>query len=296
MGSWIYLYSKFSQEALILWGALACVLGATYSVFWILKKRRFGVASQAIPSTLVKGYLNELIAEARVVRGQLFGMTEDTQNGLPPAGSARGIPEPSLASQPATAAGPVAGEGTAAVNQLQSKTAEQEKQIQSLAAEKAKLEQELAAAKAATPAPTPGVAPTAESIELKRKVKDLEDRLSEYSIIEDDLANLKRLQQENEEMKKKLGLSAAASPPAPAPTPEPTPVEAAPAPAPAAPPAAFEKVVDQVEASLAATPAPVAAPAAEATPTEAPANAAAPAEPKKSDEDLLSEFEKMLGG
>ncbi|MEK7692360.1 MAG: hypothetical protein AAB425_15200, partial [Bdellovibrionota bacterium] len=39
---------------------------------------------------------------------------------------------------------------------------------------------------------------------LMDKIKSLEDRLAEYSVIEDDLANLKRLQQENTQLRGEL--------------------------------------------------------------------------------------------
>jgi len=97
--------------------------------------------------------------------------------------------------------------------------------------------------------------------ELTKERDELKGRLQEYEIIEDDLANLKKLQQENEELKKQLAGKGGSPPTASAPPPPPPP-----------PP--------KVEEAKPAAP------------------AAAPAEisgEEKSAEDLLSEFEKMLG-
>ena len=113
---------------------------------------------------------------------------------------------------------------------------------------------------------------------------ELKDKLQEYSIIEDDLANLKRLQQENEQLKKSLEASGGTVPEAAAPVTEPIPAEPAAAP-----------VEEPAAAAPAEEPIPAEEPAA-AAPAEEPA-AAAPEAPTedKSPEDLLSEFEKMLG-
>lgn len=43
-----------------------------------------------------------------------------------------------------------------------------------------------------------------ESAPLKKKIKDLEDKLSEYSVIEEDIADLSRFRQENDELRKKI--------------------------------------------------------------------------------------------
>ncbi len=42
------------------------------------------------------------------------------------------------------------------------------------------------------------------SDELNQKIKELEEKLSDYEIIEDDIADLSRFKQENEELKKKI--------------------------------------------------------------------------------------------
>lgn len=302
----VYVLSRFTPEALFFESLGILALLAGYTAFWINKKRKFGVIKQDVPAPLVKTYLNELIVDAENMRVQLFGLL--SKAGVP-AGTGVAI-----------AADPNAAARIAA---LEAKLAEQSRAIDGFASEKARIEQELNAARSQA-----GDASGAESAvavaQLKEKVQSLEGRLAEYSVIEDDLANLKRLQQENQQLKAQVGggvavaaaatgaVAAAAPAPAPtpapvvaAPAPAPAPVAAAPAPAaaPAAPAAAtgdaiFEGLVDSVEKSLEkpATPAPVAAAPAPATP--APATPAAPAEAaaNQSDADLVAEFEKMLNG
>ena len=108
--------------------------------------------------------------------------------------------------------------------------------------------------------------------ELVSELETLRERLKEYEIIEEDLANLKRLQQENDQLKaeiaalKKGGAAPAPAAPAPAaPAPTPEPQKAA---TPAAPPKSVEaKEGPEVKVE----------------------------NEQKSAEELLQEFEKMLG-
>ncbi len=114
----------------------------------------------------------------------------------------------------------------------------------------------------------------------------------DYEIIEEDLANLKRLQSENEKLKKQLSNSA--------PTPDVAPEAAQEIPA-------VEEMVEvpAVETEEAAAPPEVEAAAEvaaveESAPPEPPAEVSSDLgenreEKEKSSEELLSEFEKMLG-
>ena len=115
---------------------------------------------------------------------------------------------------------------------------------------------------------------------LADKIRDLEAKLAEYQILEDDIADLSRYKKENEELKAKLAGGAPASEAAPTPAAE----------APAAPTPAAE-----APAAPAAEAAP--APAAEATPAAeapaAPVAEAAPAAPAPGP-DLVAEFQATV--
>lgn len=203
--------------------------------------------------------------------------------------------------------------------------------MQALLGDKDKIEKDLLIAKKNKDTAGPG-ADAGDMTKLQQRITELEEKLAEYSVIEDDLANLKRLQQENLQLKATLQGKGVAIPPpsAEASTGEPM-IGAGPATAgaaamvadaavgeapivAAAPDAAFEGLVNQVEASLhqpampAAAPAPAAkipATAAESidplaalggipSPAEPSTSAAPPDSIEKSDADLVAEFEKML--
>lgn len=217
MSSWIHLFSKFTPEALLFEALVICCLLASYSAFWILRKRRFGAVENSIPAGVVKAYLNELIVDAEALRAQLFGLLAGA--GLPAGDAAKYIaalgPAPS-----APIIGPTitADPGLAAkLAVLEAKMAEQAKAMETLLLEKTRLAAELQAARAQGGGGAPGapVEDAAAIAKLQEKIRSLEGKLDEYSVIEDDLANLKRLQQENAQLRSSL---AGAPVPAPAPT------------------------------------------------------------------------------
>jgi hypothetical protein len=318
----VFIFSRFTSEALLFEALLIFTLLAFYCSFFILRKRKFGSIEGQIPAGVVKAYLNELIVDAEQLRAQLFGLLSSA--GVPAHEIPHRINE---LQQTSGAAFLQASAGSGATASLEAKIAEQAKQIETFVAEKARIEADLIEAKnKGATAPT-GDAPGEKK--LQEKIGLLEGKLAEYSVIEDDLANLKRLQQENAQLKAALGGKAAADAtaapapvvaPAAAPTSAPTAtaapvtatasppdaagpetglddalaaltadaVQATPAPAaeakPAAPDAAFEGLVDQVEQSLQPT---------EVSPSTTPAPTATI---EKSDADLVAEFEKMLNG
>jgi hypothetical protein len=117
---------------------------------------------------------------------------------------------------------------------------------------------------------------------------DLRERLKEYEIIEEDLANLKRLQQENDQLKAELAALRRGAPQAKIPEAVPVPVAVAAAPTPV-----IEEEID-LEAEMARA-IEESKPAAKASVVEVPEEAPVVEGEQKSAEELLSEFEKMLG-
>ncbi len=360
MEAWIHLFSQFTSEALLLEALTIFLLITGYTAFWILRKRRFGSLQLGVPAGVVKVYLAQLINEAQLLRSQFFGLLNEA-GALSPemmaqlnAGGGAGM---QLMQASGLAAGN-AGAGAAGLSsenlqaaasqiagdpqlsgklaELQQKLTQQVQATEVVVKEKQTLEAELAKAKSistSTPGGGAGAGANGSEVnELKKKIKDLEDRLAEYSVIEDDLANLKRLQQENTELRSKLGGGAAtaAAPSAEAAPPAATEISgevaANTSEEPKAADPGFENLVDQVEASLgnaeaeaaaaagapapepvkADPPAPEPEAAAEPAAANQPASTeptgasaakpaeAAPAATGKGDDDLLSEFEKML--
>ena len=307
MSSFLYLYSKFTEELLLLSAAVLFALLAAYCYQWVIKKRRLGAARNEIPSTVVKAYLNQLIHEAQFVRTQLFGLMNGASTGADPMSLLR----TPAATSPSTAdsiesllpagGGGVPSELEERLKALQKQLSEKESIVVNINVEKTKLLEEIENLRQNQKAMQSAGSTGAGSDELARRVKELEARLEEYSLFEDDLANLKRLQQENLQLRKKLESmgSNLGVPSGPAPAPvvaiaEAPPVEPAAAPAPEpveakpAPSAIDQAAIDALLSGTSATP-PVAA--------EAPAPAAAAAEPpaqKDSFENLVASVNTSL--
>jgi hypothetical protein len=319
----VFIFSKFTSEALLFEALAIFSLLAVYCAFFVLRKRKFGSIEGQIPAGVVKAYLNELIVDAEQLRAQLFGLLSSA--GVP----AHEIPQRiNEMQQQSTGSAFLQAAGTGSNNAaLEAKIAEQAKQIENFVTEKARIEAELTEAKNKG-----ATAPTGDGQgekKLQEKIGLLEGKLAEYSVIEDDLANLKRLQQENAQLKAALGNKApapnvvAAPPVAAAPEPtvsgniggspppdtiidpgQPAPAVAGEVKVPEAKssdagldqalasmtesgkPADFEGLVDQVEKSLTTAEEP-------AVPTLSTTEAAG-ATIEKSDADLVAEFEKML--
>jgi predicted nucleic acid-binding Zn-ribbon protein len=198
------------------------------------------------------------------------------------------------------------------VSRLQSELAALQSQLGSAQTIKKDLESALATAQArikeleAMLAAKPGGAPAdnsamvAEIQKITKERDDLREKLKEYEIIEDDLANLKRLQQENQQLKRSLGVSGGSAPIAAS---EETSVSGGTDPL-AAAADLFEEVTEvikeedataELEEFLAAGSEESSSESERAV--EAALNESTPkaAANEKTPEDLLSEFEKMLG-
>src|SRR3989338_2207512 len=72
--SWVYLFSQFTHEALLIEALGISLILTAYSAFWILKKRRFGTMKETVPSSMIREYLGDLIVDAEELRNQLFGL------------------------------------------------------------------------------------------------------------------------------------------------------------------------------------------------------------------------------
>lgn len=189
------------------------------------------------------------------------------------------------------------GESPEEVQQLKLSLTENLKELEVVRAElqiSEKKVAELQAAGAAGGAAPAAAAPAADTSEFENKIKDLEARLAEYEIISEDIADLSRYKEENEQLKTEIGAlkegGAAPAPAAAAPEPTPAP-EVAEVPAAEPEPALTEADVD---AALAAAQA-EAAPAAEAE--AAPATEAAAGEGDSViDDELMREFAAAVEG
>ena len=299
MMSWIHILAAFTPEALLLEAGGIFLLLCAYAAFWILRKRRYGAIETDLPSGPVKAYLNELIFNAEQLRAQLFGITasKDVRAFSP---QTKGLVGAAQAPSPASTGASLGIDAQNQLDLLQLKINEQANQIDTLTQEKAEAVQQAAAAAsngAAAGGRNTDSGNDEAMRELKAKAADLENKLLEYSVIEDDLANLSKLMKENIELKAKL---------AGQPAPQNASAGAAPNVDEVIHALSAQEEPTQPSAPAAATattapapvPAPVPAPAttaAQTTPNSSPALDATHSD-LPPEGDLVEEFEKMLNG
>ena len=310
MNAIINYLDKYTTQIFILQLGILFILSAILLWVYIYNRKKYHNLKHQIPASVVKNYLDSIIQNSTALKSSLFRgggldvdpssipsvMPLDQLQGGAPVGVSMDATlgsggDEALRAEIARLNAQIA-EKNVIVKDLENKNTELEGIV------KAKQEriEELEALLAEAQANGGGEAGAGEGDpEIQAKLDEitaerdrLKEDLAQYDIIEDDLADLKRLKQENEQLKSALE-GGGGDIPAPAAEPEPQAVaEAAPE----------EPAVEEVAA---------AEPVAEEAPVEEPAAAveevaaaeAAPPEAAndddKSAEDLLSEFEKMLG-
>jgi hypothetical protein len=286
--------TKFDSVILQIAIASLLMIVAALALYWMRNKRRYQALSHQIPATVVKNYLDSIIQNSNSLKSSLFrGGGLDIGGGTPSVlpldsmTSVSGIPKEEYDRVLASL-----NEARLMISTKDQKIAELEALVASLKNQAGKsnvggvpeeihqkVVNENADLKKQLKALSEAAAKGSEDPEMANKLlamtkerDDLKDRLQEYEIIEDDLANLKRLQQENEQLKKQLeGKSSDGETVAAAPV--------------------VEAVAPVAVAAVAAA---VEEPKAEVAEVAAADTPAIDGE-GKSAEDLLSEFEKMLG-
>ena len=279
--------TKFTDETITIFGLTSLLTMLAIVIYWFYNRKKFHQLQHEIPASIVKNYLDSIIENSNSLKSSLFrGGGLDIGLGVPSV-----VPVGTLPTSQSIGVGTSSEElnqKNAEIASLKQNVGDRGKQITELEARLREAEQSLAEALKSSG----GDANLQKELtKITNERNELRERLKEYEIIEEDLANLKRLQQENEQLKaelaafKKGGAPVPTPPPAPKPTPTPTPLPAAVA----------ESDVD-LEAEMAAAiqeskPAPKSAPVEISAPEEIPEIEGE----QKSAEELLSEFEKMLG-
>ena len=142
MNSLIYVYSKFTEEFLLLGAAGFFALLSIYCYHWVIQKRRMGIARNQIPSAVVKAYLSQLINEAESVRKQLFGMTDGGTIPAPNFGSIGNFnvsAENSAGNAAAPAGAAINPDLMARINSLENQLRDKESLVVNINVEKNKL-------------------------------------------------------------------------------------------------------------------------------------------------------------
>ncbi len=226
---------KFGPEVLVILTGMMVILSTLFLWLWFSNRRKYHNLKHAIPANVVKNYLDSIIQNSTALKSSLFrggGLDLEGMQSIPSV-----MPVDKLGGGSAVA--PAGAPSTALLEELNQKKAQLaslEAQLSSLQAANKELEakyqgsdSELKKAharikelEAMLANGTEGGAPVVDNTALDAARAELEsvskerdefrDRLKEFEIIADDLANLKRLQQENEQLKKSLAAQGGALP------------------------------------------------------------------------------------
>jgi DNA repair exonuclease SbcCD ATPase subunit len=276
--------TKFTDESITIFGLLSLLTMMGIVIYWYYNRKKFHQLQHEIPASIVKNYLDSIIENSNSLKSSLFrGGGLDIGLGIPAV-----VPVTTLPPTQSISVGTSNEElnqKSAEIASLKQTVSDRGRQISELEARLNEADHMLAEARKSSG----GDANLQKDLtKLTSERNDLRERLKEYEIIEEDLANLKRLQQENEQLKAELSaLKKGGSAPAPAPKAE------------TIPDIVPESDVD-LEAEMAAAIQESRAPAPP-PPAPEPVQAAGLDDipevegEQKSAEELLSEFEKMLG-
>ncbi len=333
------ILTKFTDEAITITSLFLSLVLATLVTYWFYNRNKLRKLSHQIPASVVKNYLDSIIQNSNSLKSSLFrGGGLELGEGIPSVVPAAELGTGNLGVHSGSteelnkkmaeisALRGQLSDKSQTVEDLQRQVAElqanagsgqedQSEKLGQLEGTISELKNKLSAAEEALAKAPAESSNDGQMDEIIKERDELKERLMEYEIIEEDLANLKRLQQENEQLKKSLAaLQGGASEAAPAPAAE----EAAETEGPSAEEIAQQMLSEEPSAAVGSVDAfdsmmGGAEPEAEPEPKEEPAPEKKEAEPakkeaaaeavdiakeegeQKSAEELLSEFEKMLG-
>jgi hypothetical protein len=283
------ILTKFTDETITVFSTLLLITMAGIIGYWFYNRKKFHQLSHEIPASVVKNYLDSIIQNSNSLKSSLFrGGGLDMGNGVPSVAIVANLP--SSTSIMTESSSEEINQKNAEIASLSLKLNDRTKQISDL--EKRLLELE-----ADRKGGDPNIQKDLTAALNERNI--LKERLKEYEIIEEDLANLKRFRQENDQLKTELAaLKKSASQvkvAEAAVVPQPIVEEAPPIEVVAAPPIMeVEEEIDleaEMAKAIAESKAPTPIKATEPDISEVPAME----DDQKSAEELLSEFEKMLG-
>ncbi len=276
----------FTREILVIQVGLLLIILSFLIWIYYFNKKKYNHLKHQIPATVVKSYLDSIITNSDSLKSSLFrggGLDVDPSK-IPSVLPLRnisggenissGVSIEQLNAKIAEISqlrSELANKNNS-VLEIENKLSNSEGELKNSHSKISELEKLIAALKLAGGSGGDDSSLKAELSEVTKERDELKQRIQEYAIIEDDLANLKRLHQENEQLKRALeakGGSIPVSAPVSAPAPEP--------------------VVAEEESEAPA----IEEPSSDEAPVVA--EEAAAESKDKSPDDLLSEFEKMLG-
>jgi hypothetical protein len=224
--SLINYIDKFAPEILVIQFGFLVILSTLFLWLWFANRRKYHNLKHAIPANVVKSYLDSIIQNSTALKSSLFrGGGQDLAHNIPsvmPLQGLMGGENLALSGAPSTALLEELNQKKALIasleaqlsasqngqKELEAKLAATQKNLSDAEKRIKELEALLAKAKetAGAGAGGAGDALLRQELEMTTQERDeLRDKLKEFEIIADDLANLKRLQQENEQLKRSLG-------------------------------------------------------------------------------------------
>lgn len=300
------ILTKFTDETITVFSLLLLVTMVGIIIYWFYNRKKFHQLSHEIPASVVKNYLDSIIQNSNSLKSSLFrGGGLDIGNGIPSV-----VPVGDLPSSMSIGHG--SGEDStqknAEISALNQRLSDRQRQIadlertiaelsagKGLGAETELMKKDLTAAQQkirdlesqlqeAMSRSGGDAALQKELASVTSERNEIRERLKEYAIIEEDLANLKRLQQENDQLKAELLALRKGGAVAPA-------AVAAAAPAAPAAPEEIDLEAEMAKAIEESKPAAKAPQVVDVPLEDVPVEEGE----QKSAEELLSEFEKMLG-
>ena len=292
------ILTKFTDETIQVFSMLLLITMVAIISYWFYYRRKFHQLTHEIPASVVKNYLDTIIQNSNSLKSSLFrGGGLDMGNGIPSVVAIGDLPSSmsigigSLSEETNQKNAEIAsltlklGDRVTQISDLEKRMQEisagkgNNAEVEILKKDISALQAQLTEARAASGG-DPNVKRDLGVVTTERN--DLRERLKEYEIIEEDLANLKRLQQENDQLKAELATFRKGG--------------AAPVTVATLMPIVEEEEVD-LEAEMAQAIADSKSPpkAVAAVVEEIPDDIPSAEVEQKSAEELLSEFEKMLG-
>lgn len=209
---------KFGPELLVIQFGFLVILCTLFLWLWFSNRRKYHNLKHAIPANVVKSYLDSIIQNSTALKSSLFRGGGLEVNGVPsvmPLGNLMGGESMGINGAPSTALLEELNQKKALIAALEAQlstanNASRELETKltgtqgNLTSAEKKIK-ELEALLAQTRNGGGGDAALKTELSMVTKERDeIRDRLKEFEIISDDLANLKRLQQENEQLKRSL--------------------------------------------------------------------------------------------
>lgn len=209
---------KFGPELLVIQFGLLVILCTLFLWLWFSNRRKYHNLKHAIPANVVKSYLDSIIQNSTALKSSLFRGGGLEINGVPsvmPLNNLIGGESMGVNGAPSTALLEELNQKKALIASLESQLSASQNSQRELEAKLVPTQNNLTAAEKKIKELEALLAQRREGgggdealkteLSMVTKERDeIRDRLKEFEIIADDLANLKRLQQENEQLKRSL--------------------------------------------------------------------------------------------